>query len=374
MTCYNKRVLHLAESLDPRDGGPSKSIPMLYKLRLDAGFKDSIATVHLSKFEIVDNFRKNSKTAFFGKLRFSPALIKHIFNIRKEIDIIHVNCVWNCVFVVGFFMGKLLRKNVILSTRGMLRLKHINESQMKYIVFNLFLKFTFKFINFFHVTSEWEKDNLIKMGVEAKKIMLIFNPTEDNIPKFIQHTDKKTNNIFTYLYVGRMHPFKRVLELIDAYNMIPKEQIKNTNLKLIGPWPDEMYYNKIIEKIRNKPEYADISLLNFKEGFELTEFYENCSVIVMPSKSENFGMAILEGLKFGKQVIVPKLSPWPKILSPDFMEIVSEDASNLKDCLIRAKEKNVFKDETISKIKESIKIFDNKTLLKQYSKMYEQIK
>ena len=93
------------------------------------------------------------------------------------------------------------------------------------------------------------------------------------------------------------------------------------------------------KKIAEQPKGIDIKLLGFIDGPDLKKYYSTSSVLVMPSKSENFGMSIFEALHFNKPVIVPEISPWPSLLPKDAMEVVSEDASNLKDCLKRSKDK-----------------------------------
>ena len=373
MTCSNRRVLHLAESLDLQDGGPSKSIPSLYKARHKNGFKDLIATVHLSKRQINSEFRKYSFQAYFGKLRISPALVYFICRERKKYDIIHINCVWNFIFVVSVPLSLILRKKIIISTRGMLRLEHIKKSKLKSIALNFIVGPLLKYINRFHVTSSWEAKNLVELGLDYDKITLIYNSISETLEKQKLDIKYQANDTLTYLYVGRMHPYKRVLELVDAYIKLPEYILKSSRLKLVGPQPDPKYLRKIKDRINAKTSIVDITLHNYKNDIELEGFFQECSVLVMPSKSENFGMTILEALQKKKIVVVPELSPWPEILSKDLMEVVYQDASNLIDCLLKAQQKVVQNSGALSKIDIILKKFEEAEITKQFTEVYESI-
>lgn len=358
------------ESLNPHDGGPSQSVPTLFSARLEAGFKDLIATVHLGENNTLEKFREFSFRGYWGKFRASPQLLIYLIQNRKDYDIIHVNCVWNLVFITSFFIAKIFGKKIILSSRGMLRLEHSKRSMIKTLILYSVFKIIFKFIDIFHITSEWEGDDLVKIGVSQQKIVSIFNPIEDSANYRVENVVDLDTNIFTYLYVGRMHPYKRVIELIDSYISLSDNDRNMTRLILVGPSSDMSYTNQIKRKIENSPEHVSIIYFGFLDGSKLSWCYDISSVFVMPSKSENFGMSILEALKYKKQVIVPSLSPWSKILTQEVMEVVTADASNLRECLIRARKKQFPNHRATLELETITKQFNANEIVGKYNKMY----
>ncbi len=369
----SNRVLHVVESLNHSTGGPSQSVPSLLISRRNAGYQDLIATTHFNKDDRPIEYLKNSYYAFCGKLRFSPCLIFELISNRHNYDIIHINCIWNLVFLSSFIIGKLYKKKIILSTRGMLRIKNIKESMLKQLIIFIFKRLIFNYIDCFHVTSEWEKDDLITLGINCEKIHLIFNLSRKSWKNSKIKNKASNNELFTFLYVGRMHPYKRVVELIDAYISLSKEDLLNTRLILIGPSKDDNYMKEIEKKIAEQPKGIDIKLLGFIDGPDLKKYYSTSSVLVMPSKSENFGMSIFEALHYNKPVIVPEISPWPSLLPKNVMDVVSEDASNLKDCLKRSKDKIKSQKLDFTKLEKVLKQYTDTSILQEYNNLYNRI-
>lgn len=373
MTCSRRRVFHLVESLNLKDGGPSKSVSALFEARINAGFTDLLATVYCSQDQINQAYAKYSYPAYFGKSRFSPSLMYQLYKSRRRYDIIHVNCIWNFVFIFGLLAAFFFRKKIILSTRGMLRIEHIRASKLKIFIFYYFLRTLLKKFDMFHVTSEWEKQDLIKLGINEKNICFIYNLNNVACKNFYSENKHRTRSNFIYLYVGRIHPYKRVLELIDAFVSLPKASLNCSTLQIIGPHSDVEYSQLVKKKIKTAPNEAKILIYDFKEGPELQKFYDMSDVLVMPSKSENFGMSILEALRSDMLVVVPELSPWPEILPEEFREVVSMDALNLRDCLIQAKRKAKSTKEKQLRLKAIIKQFNEDEILKQFISIYQVI-
>ena len=131
--------------------------------------------------------------------------------------------------------------------------------------------------------------------------------------------------------------------------------------------------DEIEKKVASQPVGADIKLLGFIDGPDLKNYYSTASVFVMPSKSENFGMSIFEALHYYKPVIVPEISPWPTLLPKDVMEVVSEDASNLIDCLKRSKDKLKRKSLDFKKLEKVLKRYTDTSILEEYNDLYNRI-
>ena len=221
-----------------------------------------------------------------------------------------------------------------------------------------------------HVTSTWEKNELKKFGIQTELIRLIYNP----IPKRLTKTDfeysKNHCSTFTFLYVGRLHPYKGISQLLDAYMALPAATLKKTKLKLIGHFSNESYRNKILNKIKSMPPNVQVEVKPFLEMPELSSHYKSADVFVMPSKSENFGLSILEALYFRKQIIVPKDSPWGYLLSKNVTEIVSKNQDNLRDCLIASMNKDFPNPRAIKEIDDLLSEFDAARLSKQFTAFY----
>ena len=371
LNILNNRVLHVVESLNLHTGGPSQSVPALYRERLNAGFRDKIVTTHLSAKDKSHKYSKTSFYAFFGKIRFSPLLILFLIKNRHDFDVVHINCIWNFVFLSALIIGKFMKKKVVLSTRGMLRFEHINTSIFKKLIFNFLLRKLLDFVDRFHISTDWEKNELNNIGINSEKIDLVYNLHQFMNYEGTLQTKISKNERFTFLYVGRIHPYKQILELIEAYRSLPIEDLRQAKLLLVGPCDDKNYIRKVKQKIDESKEYTEIDLLGFLDGAELRRQYVNASVFVMPSKSENFGMSIFEALQFKTLVIVPELSPWPSLLPESIVQVVAKDTSNLRDCLKSSLDNLRNGKVNFGKFEKILDQFRSKRILEKYNKMYE---
>ena len=118
------------------------------------------------------------------------------------------------------------------------------------------------------------------------------------------------------------------------------------------------------------PPNVQVEVKPFLEMPELSSHYKSADVFVMPSKSENFGLSILEALCFRKQIIVPKDSPWGYLLSKNVTEIVSKNQDNLRDCLIASMNKDFPNPRAIKEIDDLLSEFDAARLSKQFTAFY----
>ena len=113
------------------------------------------------------------------------------------------------------------------------------------------------------------------------------------------------------LYAGRIHPEKGVLELVRAWQRLPKKMQKDWSLRLIGPWCEEQGGGGkgFLEKIKSEAhDKIEIREPIFEEK-DLIKQYQQARVFVYPSQAqtgETFGLAVLEAMSCG---CVPLVSP-----------------------------------------------------------------
>lgn len=116
---------------------------------------------------------------------------------------------------------------------------------------------------------------VIELGIDAD----VFQPS----------ADKRTNERFTLLYVGRLAPEKNVRLLFDAWRVLPRDRFQ---LVVIGDGP-----------LRNELpiEARHISYCGDRE--ELAKFYRAADLLVHPGVQETFGLAALEAQACGTPVV-----------------------------------------------------------------------
>lgn len=120
-----------------------------------------------------------------------------------------------------------------------------------------------------------------------------------DITKFKPET--KVNQAFIVGYVGRLSRDKGINELIDAWKIF-KSKYKNVQLHLIGPFDDrDVVTNETKNYIENDDTVVHYGLVK-----DVSSFYNEMNVFILPSYREGFGMVVLEASASGIPVITTR--------------------------------------------------------------------
>jgi glycosyltransferase involved in cell wall biosynthesis len=116
------------------------------------------------------------------------------------------------------------------------------------------------------------------------------------------------------LFLGRVN-FKKGLDiLVNAFVAVARER-GDVHLLLAGP-DDSDYGEKVTTWLKKENVYKKTTLAGMLQGEEKLEALTNSSVFVLPSYSENFGIAVLEAMACGLPVVVSeKVNLWPTVVA-----------------------------------------------------------
>ena len=141
-------------------------------------------------------------------------------------------------------------------------------------------------------TNELDRNRCIAEGVPPSRVIVIQGGIDTELPKRIP--EPKTKG-FDAVFVGRLHPQKGVLELIEIWKLVCKEKC-DAKLALIGNGPLEQDIRKRIWKdgLQN-----NITLFGFKDGIDKIMIFKNSKIVVHPSLYDSGGMAACEAMACG---------------------------------------------------------------------------
>jgi glycosyltransferase involved in cell wall biosynthesis len=186
------------------------------------------------------------------------------------------------------------------------------------------------------VFSDYVKQELVKRFPYLNKNQVVriyagINHLRDSITNnksLITH-----NNYF--LYVGVIKPTKNIELLIRCFNdFIDKTHDKKHQLILIGKKGD---YHPGKIKYSNRVVFLE----NLTDE-ELVSYYQNAKAVLNFSYDEGFCFPVLEGLSFGKPVIVNNLPLYSEFLKYFPNLIITETYSQVVDSMINClKQKNI---------------------------------
>jgi len=154
-----------------------------------------------------------------------------------------------------------------------------------------------KFADAIFVTNDLDKKFFSDRGFPDSKLKAIYGGVDlaeiSEVPEQVKKYD--------CCFVGRIHPQKGVLYLIEIFDRIHSLK-PNAKLALIGNGP-KWYENKVRLEIRKRHLGKNIDLLGFMDGKEKYKILKSSRVFLHTSIYDNCGMAAAEGMACGLPVV-----------------------------------------------------------------------
>lgn len=142
------------------------------------------------------------------------------------------------------------------------------------------------------ITKKRGKNKIVAIrgGVDIESVTEYLNS------KKVIPTEKRK---YDACFVGRLHPQKGVLELIDIWRFVCEKK-KNAKLAIIGIGKME---KQIKEKIIKYNLESSIELLGFKDGVEKIRIFQESKVAVYPAILDHWSMAPVEAMSCGLPLV-----------------------------------------------------------------------
>lgn len=225
---------------------------------------------------------KDGKKNFYKRIIFKNILkFLNIFKIvnKNKIDILYVNTIINFPMVI---LGVILKKRVIW---------HLHEEYNKYENWinnslDNIITFFYKKIEVIYISKKM-KDNWEQRFGKPFDSYVIYNP----IKELKYKNSEIINKELSIGFVGAFSKMKNIFMLIEVLQKLQKKY--NFNIKMCGKnIPKEL--NSFI-----KEKKIIIDRLELFDHIELSNFYKEISILVLPSFNESWGLVALEGMQNG---------------------------------------------------------------------------
>ncbi|RKD87721.1 glycosyltransferase [Mangrovibacterium diazotrophicum] len=294
------KVLHIIASLDESAGGPSRSVPLTCRYLARAGVQiELIAAPSANPVEL------ESEEGL--QVRFLHLKELHTFgkNLRKgDYDLVHLQHIWHPYIHV---MAKAARRAGIaylITPRGMLEPWIMNRNRWKkQLAMFLYQRRDIRKASVLHATCQLEQDNIRALGFK-NTITNISNGMElATIP-----SPKENYGSKKLVFLSRIHPKKGIELLLEVWKQLNQSE---WTLEIAGNG-DENYLQALQNKIKHE-SITGVSLVGPQYGEAKWNFLKSADLFVLPTYSENFGIAIAEALAVGVPVITTTGTPWKEL-------------------------------------------------------------
>ena len=315
-----KRILIFYDHFYPayKAGGPTQSLVNLVRELYDVYDFYIVCKPHeMGETAVLDGITINGWNNWEGKAnlyywQYGWKQRTTLKELIEEIspDVVYVNGVYSPffnflpLFYAVQFKKKRPQLNIVLSARGMLHPGALSQKAFKKKVY-LFL---FKLLNL-HRSVQWH-------ATDAKEADFIrFNMGNQiavkqaaNFPNLLPLTPgplKKKGQLVLGT-IALISPMKNHLEILKALTSINFP----VTWHIFGPVKDIDYWKACLAQIKKLPELIEVKYHGELAPHLLKQAMAQFQVFIMPSKSENFGHAIVEALSAGKPVITTTATPF----------------------------------------------------------------
>ena len=379
------RILHVIDSINVVQGGPSVSVPALAGAQAKLGHQVTIVCRdygYLGSMVKPDGVEIRSVPSgrwTKGQGGWGCSFRGLVEEEAKKADVVHNHGVWLAANYYARRAANKAGKPLVISTRGMVEDWSLGRAVFrKFVAWQLFERKNLESAALFHATSESEAKSIedafqFKFKLKFKKPTVVVAPNGVDVPERIPGREilearfPKLRGKEWVLFMSRIHPKKGLDLLLHAW----KEQLNAWGQVEGGRWKegqglqatgyrndpssisqtpsatrttvlviagaDTQGYGKEVERmIREKGLGETVLMTGHVDGEVRGALLGNAKFFVLPSHSENFGLVVAESLAAGRPVLTTTGTPWGAARPPIRMRIrIKEDgpsvAPNLAD-------------------------------------------
>lgn len=340
-------VCQVVASINENVGGVAVSVPQLAENLSNQGFCSHLFTLDYQKHgqqAKSKNIRLHSYPANWftyrvrgWHLKASSALC-HL--AAEELDLIHNHGLWMFPNLYARWAATQSQIPLVISTRGMLEPWSLQYNRFKkWFAWFLYEQQNLKKATLFHATSTSEAQSIRQLGFK-QPIALIPNGVEipdlSELPskivliqKFPELADRKW-----LLFLSRIHPKKGLENLLQVWqNLAP--QFSDWHLVIAGQ--DLIGYQAKLENfVARSGLTSRVTFTGMLTGDMKAAALGYADLFVLPTQSENFGIAIAESLAYGLPVITTQEAPWQELESHHCGWWITNQLPALSSALIEA--------------------------------------
>ena len=304
-------VVHTVAGIGEREGGPSRTIPGLCRALGECGIDVELLTGETPDRQVNDPAEtpyqvRYAPTVSVGGRRFPrPAAFARLLEVSLEphtSSVVHDHGLW---LPSNHAVAKVARRRRvprIVSPRGMLSAWSLRyRGGKKRFLWGLFQRRDLERADALHATSQAEAEEFRAVGIE-NPIAVIAN----GITAPEGERDGSAHRRKRALFLSRIHPKKGLEALVDAWSAV-----RPAGWELVIAGPDEEGHRGRIERRVQDAGLGDTVAFPGAVGEDAKwDVYYRSDLFILPSLSENFGLAILEALATGLPVITTRAAPW----------------------------------------------------------------
>ncbi len=274
--------------------------------------------VKINNWTMLNGFNvKYYNETIIGK--FSLSLYLNIWRDIKEVDVVHIQSIFNTPTPIALFYSILLNKPVLLSPRGSLGQWCLqNGNRFKKAWLNILIKPLLKNVTWHATAKQEEKEILTIFPKSTVKVVpngILFNEFQscqmNKVDVYTRLIKKQVSNEDKVIIsMGRIQKKKGFDILIQSFQIVLDTY---PSAKLLIAGQDEGELGNLDDLIKYRGLTESVFFVGSVAGQEKVDFLINADVFALPSHNENFGNVYLESLAAGTPILASKNTPWADV-------------------------------------------------------------
>ncbi|MFB2898177.1 glycosyltransferase [Aerosakkonemataceae cyanobacterium BLCC-F50] len=320
------KVLHVIPSISPTLGGPTQVVLNLVKALRECKIEAEIVTTNdnvdvplyeCTEYEQVPVWFLPKSSLSLKEYFFSPAITKWLWQNIRNYDILDNHYLFSYASTCAGAIARWQNIPYTVRTMGQLAPWALAQSQRKKQIYSLLIeRHNLNRAAAIHCTSEGEAEDVRNFGIKTPTVTL---PLGVNQPETLPDAKQKIREIYQIspttpivLFLSRLHYKKRPDLLIRSLSKLALNQTK-FHLILAGTGEPE-YLQYLQNLVLDSGLTAQTTFSGFVTGKDKDLLLQGSDIFVLPSFSENFGIAVAEALANGLPAIVtPDIQIAPEI-------------------------------------------------------------
>jgi glycosyltransferase involved in cell wall biosynthesis len=254
-----------------------------------------------------------------GVLRgWSPPLEHAISAIARDgTSVIHNHGLW--LFPNLYARRAALAAGIplVISPRGMLDEWALRRSPVrKFFAWNLFERKNLASAKLYHATSEAEASSIRAAGFTQPIAMI---PNGVDVPESVRDVPRSLlegkfamlSGRRWLLFMSRLHPKKGLMELVQTWQALAP-RFPDWHLLIAGPELDDhgAHVRNLVQRLGLADKTTFAGML---QGKEKDCALSQSELLVLPTRSENFGIVVVEALAHATPVMTTRAAPWEEL-------------------------------------------------------------
>jgi len=197
-------------------------------------------------------------------------------------------------------------------------------SSVKALFWPLIQRPSLEAVSCWHATSVEEYKDIRRLGFRQPVAII---PNGVDVPDLLARGRSKFR---TLLFLSRLHPKKGLDLLLPAWRTV-QDRFRDWELVIVGP--DRGGYLAKLQQLAKDLNVQRVQFAGPLYGINKWAAYRGADVFVLPTYSENFGMAVAEALAVGTPAIVSKGAPWEGLVNHEAGWWIDVGLEPLVECL-----------------------------------------